>query len=120
MFFGRWSRSKITREEGFALLVKIGHPGIAGPLAPREVPSRPGTLAPLFHFGIPYGRRVGDPDVQLEGPVALRTEIARPFADSLRRGNQGSQCAHAASVGDRGGQAWRGGTGHGSLKDWYP
>ena len=105
------------REQRIALLIEIERLRVAclgrhrRPPLPEKVANTGLVLAIARRF------RIGDPQIDLEGAIALAAKLLRPGGHTVRRGCQRAQSAHAASIGDRRRQPDRAGARHRRLQN---
>ncbi len=90
---------------------------VAGLLSHRRAPLPEEIAHPLFVLGVAHRRRIGHPQIYLERAVALAAEFPGPGIDPVGGGHQRAKPAHAAGIGDRGGEPDRAGPGHRRHQD---
>ena len=90
-------------DQGGALRFEIGRDAVAGVRRHLGPPGGEELADPCFVLRVAYGRRVGNPQVQLERAVARSADLSDPFTDVLRLHQERAAGAESARIGHRDG-----------------
>ena len=103
----------------FALCFKIWWSSVAS--FPRNLWSPIAEKTPHRIFGndVPFGRRIGNPQIQLKATVSACANFRRPVSDCNWLHEECATTAQAPGIGNCNGQRSRTGAGHRCHQNWH-